>query len=70
MKQKMAICPKCGFASVLEKEKYCPNCSMKLIKKCPNCDAPIDHPLAQYCPVCGAKYWQEGRQRATRKCNV
>jgi predicted amidophosphoribosyltransferase len=58
MKEIIAICSKCGFVSATKKEKYCPNCGLELLKKCPNCKEPIDHPMAQYCPVCGVMYAQ------------
>jgi predicted amidophosphoribosyltransferase len=54
----MAICTECGFVSITEKEKFCPNCGKKLITECPQCGETIDHPMAQYCPICGGMYAQ------------
>jgi predicted amidophosphoribosyltransferase len=64
MKEILAICAKCGFVSVVEKEKFCPNCGSKLLRECPNCGAHIKYPMAQYCPVCGMMYEQAERKRA------
>jgi ribosomal protein L37E len=59
----LAICKKCGFVSINGKEKFCPNCGLKLINECPNCGALIHHPLAKYCPVCGVEYMKKTGKR-------
>ncbi|MCK4249989.1 zinc ribbon domain-containing protein [candidate division WOR-3 bacterium] len=56
MEKVLGICPKCGFVSINEKEKFCPSCGTDLISKCPNCGGQINHPLARFCPVCGVEY--------------
>jgi len=62
-KETISICLQCGYLSVRQKEKYCPGCGAVLVQKCQRCGEPIEHPMAQYCAVCGEKYALKQRKR-------
>jgi len=56
-KQNYKLCPNCDyFCNVLEGKNYCPECGVKLMDKCPNCDREISFPYAKYCEFCGYPY--------------
>ncbi|MCB2206628.1 zinc ribbon domain-containing protein [bacterium] len=68
------LCPLCGhFVHIHFPDKYCIACGTKLIDSCTSCNAPIESPVARFCPQCGGgltviKTRQKSRGRATRTC--
>ena len=57
IKHGFKICSGCNFfCTENEAADFCPYCGDKLINKCPECEASIKTPHANYCTQCGSKY--------------
>ncbi len=51
------ICAACGRAvPAASKEVYCINDGERLLESCPQCEAQITSPYAQFCAKCGFEY--------------
>lgn len=47
-------CPACGNTINDKNHKFCPECGVSLVKKCPKCEAVIEG-SPKFCPECGEK---------------
>ena len=50
----LRTCNGCGTACYRE-DQFCPNCGLELAS-CGECGASVEHPIARFCTICGAKF--------------